>query len=349
MPASERLTQRELARKLGVSQATVSRSLAGHPRQADATCVRVRQEAEQAGYRPDPVLASLNAYRRTRRPISQGQALAWFGDLPLKQSVYENTLVQMAQSRAERLGYRLEHFLASEPGFTPDRFEKIFSARGIAGVIFGPRQQPHARIELPIDRFSAVALGRSIQWPPVDLVSTDHFQTMQLCCQELRALGYRRIGFALNQRYHERVAGLWSGAFLTQQLRQPKTHSIPPLLDDLRQTGPFARWFERWKPDAIVTMGRSIGCVPALQKLGVKIPQEVGVALLVVLPGERGYAHFAGVNEPLEALARFAVDVLIGRIRHNETGIPEDRRIHLLPGTWKMGSTVKRLSQFIAL
>ncbi len=341
MPTGTRLTQRELAAKLGVSQATVSRALGRHARHSTETVERIRQAAEALGYRPDPVLSSLNAYRRTRRPISRGQSLAWFGATPSDEAPYETALFRAARQRAELLGYSLDYFWEHTPGTSLARFETILTSRGVAGVIFGPRPEPHSRIELNIESFAAVAMGRSIQWPPVDLISADHFQTMEICFRHLHELGYRRIGFALTRAYNERVAGIWRGSYLNQQHSLSTTGPIlfqEPSLDD----GCFDQWLDQWSPDAVITMDDPIGCLGALRKRKLSLPRDIGVALLVV-PEQEGLAsRYAGVVEPVDRLAHLAVDTLVARIRNNERGIPVERRVHLLPGIWRNGSSVRR-------
>ncbi|AHF91901.1 LacI family transcriptional regulator [Opitutaceae bacterium TAV5] len=347
----KRWTQRELARRLGVSQATVSRVLAKGGRHSEETRRQIMEKAGEMGYRPDPALLSLSAYRWKRRSATQ-ESLAWFGGLPPAASGYEQLLFQAARARAEVMGYGMEYFWEYEPGYSPKRYAQIFSARGIAGVAFGPRPRPHARIELEIGRFAAVTLGRSVDWPPVDRVSVDHFQTMELCYSAVRERGFVRIGFSMTENYSERTAGLWMGAFLAQQVRHYGTGAargvvkIPPLLDDEAHSGGrFETWFRKWRPDAIITMGEDFGCLASLRRMGVRFPEDVGVALLVVpcyvpkdFPNPGG---FSGILEPVAGLAAFAVDILVGRIRNNERGIPKDRRVHLLPGAWHEGTTLR--------
>lgn len=342
MTTQPRLTQRELARKLGVSQATVSRALAHHSRHSEETRLRVRQTAGTLGYRPDPVLASLNAYRRTRRPITRGQSLAWFGATPPDEASYETILFKAARRRAEALGYGLDYFREHTPDTTLERFEAIFAARGIAGVIFGPRPLPHARVELNIESLAAVAMGRSVQWPPVDLVSTDHFQTMEICFGRLHELGYRRIGFVLTRAYNARVAGIWNGSYFNQQRSRPGANVLPPFQGDDFADGRFDAWWRSRRPDAVITMAGPVGCLGELRKRKLSPPRDLGVALLVVPEPAPASARHAGIVEPVDQLAHLAVDVLVARIRNNERGIPAERRVHLLPGAWRDGASVRR-------
>ena len=339
-----RLTQAELAKQLGVSQSSVSRALAGHPKHSAEFRDKVRQLAEQRAYRPDPVLSTLNAYRRTRRPISAGSSLVWLGSTAgPTENEYDLRLYHAAKKRAEELGYGLDHLSLVEPGMTPRRIEKICNARGTPGLIIGPPPNPHTRIEINLGALTAVTLGRSVDWPPVDLVSTDHCQTMELCYHRLVEKGYRRIAYTLTSSFNEKVVALWSSIFLGQQLRYPGLERIPPLLDDERhEPRQFLAWFKKWKPDAIITMGWRFGCLGVLKQLDIRAPRDVAVALLSVLEDKEELGDFAGIREPSDSLATFAVSILIGKVRNNERGVPPYRSVHLLPGTWVDGPSVDR-------
>ena len=343
MAANERLTQRELADRLGVSQASISRALAGNHRHSAKLLTLVKREAQKAGYRPDPVLACLNAYRRTRRPIAKGGSLIWFGATRPGERGYEGILYRLAKKRSEQLGYGLDYQWRFEKGMGMDRFRQICKARGVAGLILGPQPEAHAKLEVDVSDVAAVAIGRSVDWPAVDLVAADHFQTMERCFQGLLDLGHRRIGFALTSVYNERVARLWSGAFLAQQYRNSQMTDIPPLLEDVSQNpAKFKSWFRKWKPDAILTMAWQFGCLSAMEKNRIAYPRDVSLALLVVPRYDIALSHYSGICEPVESIARLAVDVLVGRIRNNETGLASERRIHLLPGRWTDGVTAQR-------
>lgn len=343
MAANERLTQRELAARLGVSQASISRALAGHHRHSAKLLAQVQREARKAGYRPDPVLACLNVYRRTRRPIAKGGSLIWFGATRPGERGYEGILFRLAKKRAEQLGYGLDYQWRFEKGMSLDRFRQICRARGVAGLILGPQPEAHAKLEVDVSDLAAVAIGRSVDWPAVDLVAVDHFQTMERCCQGLLDLGHRRIGFALTSVYNERVARLWSGAFLAQQNHHPQMATIPPLLEDVSQNpAKFKAWFLKWKPEALLTMAWQFGCLSAMAKNRITYPRQVSLALLVVPHYDATLSHYSGISEPVESIACLSVDVLVGRIRNNETGLPSERRIHLLPGSWTDGVTAQR-------
>ena len=69
--------QRAVAEHLGLSQATVSMALAGHPRIPAETRDRVLAAADELGYRPNPALRSLARYRKSVREPTYHATLAW--------------------------------------------------------------------------------------------------------------------------------------------------------------------------------------------------------------------------------------------------------------------------------
>ena len=65
---SLRPTQRDVAIQAGVTQATVSLALSNRSDVSAETRERIQAIARSIGYRPDPYLTGLSAYRKSRRP-----------------------------------------------------------------------------------------------------------------------------------------------------------------------------------------------------------------------------------------------------------------------------------------
>src|SRR2546421_97792 len=71
------LTIRSLASRLRLSAMTVSRALRNAPGVSAATRKLVVTAAENRGYRPDPSLAVLNAYRHGKRHLLPHETIAY--------------------------------------------------------------------------------------------------------------------------------------------------------------------------------------------------------------------------------------------------------------------------------
>jgi DNA-binding LacI/PurR family transcriptional regulator len=103
---------RDIARKLGVSHSTISLCLRNHPSIPVARREEVKRVAEQMGYRPDPLLASLVAYRHGKTSLKIQSALAWVNhwEQPERLRTYRefDLYWRGAAQAAEKFGYHLD-------------------------------------------------------------------------------------------------------------------------------------------------------------------------------------------------------------------------------------------------
>src|SRR5579883_1841531 len=150
-------TMRTLADALGLSVMTVSRALRNAAEVTIRTRDRVLKAAKKYGYRPDPFLGVLNAYRNQRRQRLPDEPLAFVTDFPepdgWKQSVTFRRYFEGAQRRAQELGYRLEPFWIGDRNLTGRRASQILRERGIRGLIIGPLYRGSTVLDLDWDRF----------------------------------------------------------------------------------------------------------------------------------------------------------------------------------------------------
>lgn len=146
---TQRITQKDIARKTGVDASTVSLALSGHPRIPTATRARVEAAAKELGYRPDPALASIAAARWKGRRDAKGTTLAFLVD-DLKTAEIELMLyLDGVRQQADLLGYRVETFSLSDYP-SPEALLRVIRTRGIRGTVVGK-----SRKELPPELFKA--------------------------------------------------------------------------------------------------------------------------------------------------------------------------------------------------
>jgi hypothetical protein len=74
-----------------------------------------------------------------------------------------------------------------------------------------------------------------------------------------------------------------------------------------------------------------------LERMGRRVPRDVGLIDLAGDHPERGYA---GVYAEPAALGALAIDMLVGLMQRNETGVPRDQHEILLTGEWRDGTTL---------
>lgn len=337
---NKRPTQKTIATLAGVHTSTVCLALKNHPTISAETCERIQKLAAELGYRPDPMLSALAAYRTTLRPASFHGQLAWLSvsnagfDWRTK-AVYK-AYMEGAARQAERYGYTLHDFNLGERGMTLSRLAGIMQARGVRGIVVSPMPEAHMDLRFPWEHFSAVSIGHTLGWPTLNRVTANHHQSARLIFAKLLQRGYRRIGLALPGDLSVRVGDHYLSAYLVEQQALPVARRLKPLLEMPPSREGFARWLKTERPDAIIT---SNYLFPAyLEELGVRVPDDLGLAVVFkrVKPD-----NFAGIDQNVDRTGAAAMDVLVSMIQRNESGVPRHPLQTLVEGRWVEGETVR--------
>lgn len=334
-----RVRMLDIARKLGVSQPTVSRALGDDPRISTAVRRQVREAAKALGYQPDPMLSALAHYRRSRRAVANAGALAWINGWPdpaeLRRFREFDLYWQSAFDEAQRAGYRLEEFVLNE-ALPPKRLQSVLLARNIRGILIPPHRTCPDWGDFRWSEFCIVRFGHSIATPRAHLVTSDQLTDGLIAFENIRAHGYTRIGLVVSSRSHTR----FPAGYLMGQLSAASSLSLPPLV--LRETDADAdltslsAWLEQRRPDAILTDVAPLRDM--LRRLGRRAPRDVGLAALSVLDGNAD----AGIYQNSEEIGRAAVQLVISMIHHNEYGVPAVCREVLVEGRWQNGHSLPR-------
>lgn len=340
----KRITCRKLAEELGVSVMTVSRALRNHPSLPLKTRQRVQALAAERGYRPDPALSALNAYRHASKTVKYQATLAWINTFP-NQAVFHagelGAYFQGVRHRANELGYSLEEFrvLAREDW---KRLARTCKARGIEGIVVPLRpafEDVEDRRIFPWEDFCAVAVAESTA-PALHLVVNNQFQSAALAVRQLHALGYRKIGLIMSSIFAANTDFLFVGGYQSECLRLDLR---PLILLDVSagaesQKKHTAQWLDQHRPEAVIAPGDG-DIIPALQEAEMRVPEDIAVAFLARFPG---YPEFAGIDQNGRQIGVTAADLLIDLIRRNERGIPASPMRLLIEGTWISGSSAPR-------
>ena len=241
-----------------------------------------------------------------------------------------------AVARAQDFGYKLEHFWLGEPGMGPERFCRMLGARGIHGLIVGRLPPGQLSLELAWEQFSCVALGMTLRSPLLHRVTENHFNTAWEGMERCLTRGYRRVGFVFSEANDSPSVGdRWLGAYLGQQLRLPLADRLPPCPAIPADEATFSTWFRRYRPDALL-VNHARGVLDWLNHLGCQVPRDVGVIELEDRP-ELGNA---GVHYDPANIGALAVEMVIGLMQRNETGVPANPHEVLLNGEWREGRTL---------
>ena len=337
---STKTTLQDVADRAGVHRSTVALALRDHPRISEPVRRKVQALARQLGYRINPLVSALMQSRRSGRKVKH-LSLAFVTNYPTRfgwrpEGHDRPDFFPGAVERAADFGYRLEHFWLAEPGMTAERFCDILTVRGIHGLIVGRLPPGQNSLGLAWERFSCVALGMTLRSPRLHHVTENHFDTAWQSMQQCLERGYRRVGFVFSEANDSpRVGDRWLGAYLGQQLQYPPADRLVPCPAVPASQEAFCSWFREQRPDALLVNHAPL-VIEWLRSLGQEVPRDVGLVELEDHPR----LGSAGVYYDPAKIGALAVEMLVGLLHRNETGIPEDQHEILLTGAWQEGQTL---------
>jgi LacI family transcriptional regulator len=338
------VTQRDLARKLGVSNATISLALRNSPRIAEPRRKEIQEMAEKLGYQPNTAAVALSYNKRTSKNIPIHASLAWLNLWPWPEDLRKLALFEAywngATACAEKFGYRLEEFALT--GKSPSRLEKILVARGIKAVMLTSQHYQH-----PVDfqdfhweKFSAVRTSRLPLNPALHTVTTDQYSNTMLAIDQMRAKGYKRAGFiSFGATLGDRIWRFESG-YLTGQQEIPESQRLPVYrldAEDPASRAGLGVWMKENRPDAVLTLHPNVREI--LESLGYRAPDDVGLATVNTMDCNIE----AGIDQNAAEIGRCAVLQLLSQLHDNDTGIPLNMREILIKGRWIDGPTLPDL------
>ncbi|MEM9159643.1 MAG: LacI family DNA-binding transcriptional regulator [Verrucomicrobiota bacterium] len=341
----------ELAKLAGVSRTTVSRALNDAPEVSATTRDRVTRLAKKHGYQANPMVTALMTDVRRRNVQTKRSIIAiaypTFQDRKWGEGHLANRLYRTgAERRARELGYKLEDFPPELYGGSYKRLSQILYQRGIQAVLvpsIDVKSPPEdISYELDWDRFAAAGVGFSINNPRnLDRAVVAHFQSVKMALGRIRELGYTRIGFGLCKRISLRTEGRWLAAYLFDQVNSGGDAPMPPFEfeEGGRNKSRLRDWLRSNQPEVILGDGIFLDL---LKEVGVDIPGKIAFALLDWFPGDFRRADYAGVDQRFESVGAAAIDLIAGRVNHNERGLNEEQHVLKVSGRWVDGASLPR-------
>lgn len=337
------ISMKDLAIAAGVSQSTVSLALRQDPRVAAGTRERVQALARELGYRPDPALSALVAYRARTRPTGDYGKIAVLHDWKqIGNRVPPSLRISVGgiEAGAAALGYEIEPFQvrADDPAGAR-RLSRTLHHRGIRGLILIGLRMPELTLEW--EHFSAVAIGEYFSSPRLNHVNHHHHWVLSTTYQELRALGYRRIGFCNSRISEERKHFLYLGAYLKCLfLDGLPSEDLPPFIYDEKAWDPLP-WLDAHGFDAVMCQVPG-HLLEKLQAAGRSVPEEVGVAGFSI-PLGTNEDFISGCTLDYARMGYTAVEVLQSMMHHGQRGVPAENEQYdiLIRGQWRAGTTVR--------
>jgi LacI family transcriptional regulator len=314
---SRRPSLKDVAAAAGVSHMTVSRVVRGQRAVKTSTAEKVRRFIQKLGYRPDPALSALAAYRTRGGSRGAGSVLAF---LETEKLPYVQWVLAGARDEAARLGYTVHSFPLPASAAGQRQLDRQLFHRGIRGLLISPSSQPYRLEGWEWSHFAPVSMGALRHEPLLHAVAMDYFHGLQTAYAGLRGLGYRRIGLLLREDLEARTGHLWLGAY--RSIQQP---AMKPLL--FRETPDLGRLFRQWRlrerPDAVLTIHREWH-----EKLA-----RAGIAS-AYLNDVEPYPGAPLIRLDPRHIGRESVQLVHLLLQRRELGLPVLPKMILLRGEW---------------
>jgi LacI family transcriptional regulator len=345
-PLKVRVTQGDVARVAGVHHTTVSLSLRNSPLIPEPTRERIQSIAQSLGYRSDPTLRALVAYRNSRRARRHVEPLAyvthWTSRWGWRELGAHERCHGGVQRRAAELGYQLEHLWLGEEGMDSRRLDRMLLHRGIGGVLLAAHESEWSELAaVDWSRISVVRIGTFPPAPGFNQVAIDSTDIVRLALGRLRLRGYRRVGFVLPRREDQLADDRWSAAFQAEQFRRAATDPIPVLrlaghpIPAASTGAALADWYRRYQPEAIIGLTHEV--LFEVRRCGLRVPQDVAYADLSV---DETDDAIAGVWQNCERLGELAVEMLSNQVEQNARGLPAVPVTTSIGGKWRDGASL---------
>lgn len=332
-----------IAKKVGLSKATVSRVLRGLPGHKEATRQKIIKVADELGYSSHPIMSAVMSSVRFKKTAQFSPVIAAIHFQPWgeKRGWNMEVLRQRIHQQADNLGYKVEEFSWFDPDMKPERLMQIIRARGIRGVILEHFIQQKIHIKVDLSDLAVVSVGGGFLSPLLHRVEVNYFGGLLIALEKLRSYGYKRPGVALPTFFETMSVFKREAALYIAQQDMEEENRIPILhLEDEDKMRELEEWFKEFKPDCILGVGE--GLMEKLGKMSYRFPDDIGFAHLGLQSDLKG---IAGVNPNWSEIGYTAVNQVVEQLNRNAFGIPEHPMRILIDSTWVDGDSVAMINK----
>ncbi|MFH8440965.1 LacI family DNA-binding transcriptional regulator [Streptomyces sp. NPDC018026] len=303
---------KDVAAEAGVSVATVSRALNGHPSVSVAARARVLAAVETLSYRPNALARSL----RTDQTRTLGLVIS---DV---MNPYFTELARSVEEEARALGYSVIIGNADERPDLQDHHVTTLLDRRIDGLLVSPTDGGSPRmLDAALAGTPMVFVDRWIPGVDVPVVRSDGRTAVRDLVAHLHGLGHRRLaiiaGPAATTTGRERVDA-FREALGAYGLALPEAY----IGQGDFQAGSGRRVTEGFldlpEPPEVVFAAdnlMALGALDAVRARGLRVPEDVGLAAFDDIPW---FVHtdppVTAIAQPTRELGRAAVRALVERI-----------------------------------
>ncbi|MEU9605949.1 LacI family DNA-binding transcriptional regulator [Streptomyces sp. NPDC048057] len=303
---------KDVAARAGVSAATVSRALNGHPSVSPGARTKVLAAVEALGYRPNAVARSLRTHQTHTLGLVISDVL----------NPYFTALARAVEEEARALGYSVIIGNADEQPALQDHHVRTLLDRRIDGLLVSPTDGGSPlMLEAVRAGTPMVFVDRWIPGLDVPVVRADGTAAVRALVAHLHAIGHRRLaiiqGPASTTTGSERVSAFRAG-LREFGLALPDAY----IGQGDFQAASGRRAMEGFlalpqPPEAVFAADNlmALGALDAIRAHGLTVPDDIALAAFDDIPW---FVHTAppvtAVAQPTEELGRASVRALVDRI-----------------------------------
>jgi DNA-binding LacI/PurR family transcriptional regulator len=317
-------TVKDVAKRAGVSVATVSRVLCGYLHVSESTRTRVLQTIEELNFRPDQVARSL----RRRRTNLIGFIVSTI------ENMFFTEAAHAAEQAARQRGYNLIVCNTDEDPLREQAYLDVLDRQLIAGIILAPAPGAATHLQSYLDDGLPILLiNRRLEHLQCSSITSDDEEVAYRCVEYLLQQGRRRIAA---------ITGL-SDVYTTQARLQGYRRAlfsagfpVDPSIEVsgwANLKGGYLATREVMQganpPDALFVFNNVMiqGAIMALQDLSIEWSQSVDVAGFGAFQTARLYRPpLTLIEQPAREMGRKAAELLIAQVEHKL----EERAHHII-------------------
>lgn len=308
------VTVKDVAKRAGVSTATVSRVLSGQRGVTPELVERVRNAIEALNYHPNRTARSLRS--QTTQIIG-----VLISDI---QNPFFTSVVRGIEKVLEKADYTLILCNSDEDPAREQRLLATLYSEQVAGMIIAPTlSQPERYAAISQKGVPTVIIDRPIQRLPLDSVVVSNLQGAFLATRHLIDLGHTRIGFIGGPdrlgNARERKDG-----FL-QTLKMAGIQTSEPFIQegDFHQESGYKAMMRLLcldhKPTAVLVANNlmTLGALQAIYEQGLSIPEDISIVGFDDMSWATSLrTPLTAVVQPTFNLGASAAELVLERIRN---------------------------------
>lgn len=298
--------------------------------------MRIQNEAERLGYKPDPLVSAFTARVRSKRGEPQHIRV---GVLHRKEGTNMVNQLEGADEVARQAGYRLEFINFDEIDRNEEKLRQHMTKRNLRNLLIMPLGQEFEIENWDLEGVSGVQIGLQLRQPRLHGATSNFFNNAQLAYQKLWEAGHEQIGLVISDVNDENLDHQWLGGYQTKREVHHPGELMPVLRFRKGELNPekLAKWVLDHDLSAILGLGYF-----AYEWLERQPPVNRHKVTYVAMTGGK-ISPFAGIDERHDKVFSAALNLLISQGYRNETGIPEIADTVMISGIWREGEWAETL------